>query len=172
MQSAPDKSTLRKLHLSKRLAIAPGDYVAWSFACQVNLATILKKINAAVVAGYVPIKNEVNILCALVTALPVVKKEQKQLLFYPWKQDDELLKGTYGIEEPVAEGKAVTPDVIIVPLLAFDRNGHRLGYGAGHYDATLYSLRKNNPALLAIGAAFSRQETDILPPEPHDERIG
>ena len=75
--------------------------------------------------------------------------------------------GPLGIPEPSPAAAEVIPDVMLVPLAAFDRQGHRIGYGAGHYDFTLEHLRKAK-AIIAIGTAFSVQEIKAVPAQPHD----
>ena len=78
--------------------------------------------------------------------------------------------GTWGIREPLAAAAVVEPDVVIVPLLAFDRRGHRIGYGAGYYDLTLAALRERK-TIVAIGIAFAIQEIKAVPDKPGDARI-
>jgi 5-formyltetrahydrofolate cyclo-ligase len=75
-----------------------------------------------------------------------------------------------GILEPPADAATLRPDVVLVPLLAFDGSGHRLGYGGGYYDRTLARLRADGP-LLVVGVAYSAQEVDRLPGTEHDQRV-
>jgi 5-formyltetrahydrofolate cyclo-ligase len=70
-----------------------------------------------------------------------------------------------------AEGRAVTPDWLIIPLLAFDRTGARLGYGGGYYDRTLALLGRENPQLIGVGVAYAAQEIAQVPTGPHDIRL-
>ena len=70
----------------------------------------------------------------------------------------------------MADAPAVDPDILIVPLLAFDRRGHRLGYGAGYYDMTLTALREKKP-IVAVGIAYAAQEVDTVPITPRDARL-
>ena len=107
------------------------------------------------------------------TALPVIGKEEgrKQLSFHPWKPGEKLAPKTYGIHEPELVADIVLPDIVIVPLLAFDPDGNRLGYGGGYYDAVLRKLRAVKPSFLAIGAAFSLQQAEALPSEAYDEKL-
>jgi 5-formyltetrahydrofolate cyclo-ligase len=83
---------------------------------------------------------------------------------------DELAAGQWGIRQPKSEAPEVAPDILIVPLLAFDRAGHRLGYGAGYYDMTISSLRANKP-VTAIGIAYAAQEIDAVPITARDARL-
>jgi len=82
----------------------------------------------------------------------------------------ELAIGQWGIRQPKPEAPEVAPDVLIVPLLAFDRAGHRLGYGAGYYDMTINALRASKP-IVVIGIAFAAQEIDVVPTTLRDARL-
>ncbi len=107
------------------------------------------------------------------TALPVVIAGQKELGFVCWQEGAPLEEGAFGIlQPPVSEKTAwVDPDILIVPLLAFDRKGARLGYGGGYYDATLRYLRTKKD-IVAVGVGYARQAVLFnLPQEPHDERL-
>ena len=105
--------------------------------------------------------------------LPLTQKEERALKFARWRKNDPLQKGAYGIHEPVITDQTewLEPDIMIVPLIAFDRRGHRLGYGAGHYDATLEPLRRKKD-VLAVGIAFAEQLVLFpLPAEEHDQPL-
>ena len=82
-----------------------------------------------------------------------------------WTFGEPLAAGVWGIREPMRDAPEVDPDILIVPLLAFDRRGHRLGYGAGYYDMTLTALRAKKP-IVAVGIAFAAQEVDTVPDHP------
>jgi 5-formyltetrahydrofolate cyclo-ligase len=128
-----------------------------------------------VVSGYSPIKNELDpfpLLRKLAAkgarlALPAVMARGKSLVFRAWSVDDRLLLGPLGILEPSPAAAELVPDIMLVPLAAFDRLGHRIGYGAGHYDHTLAHLRKVK-AITAIGLGFAAQEIEMVPALPHD----
>jgi 5-formyltetrahydrofolate cyclo-ligase len=181
LPASPTKSELRLNALSRRSAIAPEDHLRWSRRISERLHEAIAALPApaVTVAGYCSIRAEVNVLHGLtllaeaghITALPRVESAFHQLTFHHWQAGDALIKSAYAIDEPDAQTEIIVPDIIIVPLLAFDRSLHRLGYGRGYYDATLAHLRKTNPALLAIGAAFSLQELPLLPPDDHDQRL-
>ena len=104
------------------------------------------------------------------TALPVVVAKNTPLVFRQWKPGDALVLGRWDIQVPPVEAPEVLPDVLLVPLLAFDRKGYRLGYGGGFYDRTLEKLRalKN---VTAIGIAYSGQEMDTVPRDDFDQRL-
>jgi 5-formyltetrahydrofolate cyclo-ligase len=99
----------------------------------------------------------------------VVGRDQP-LTFRAWTPDAQLLRGQLGIMQPSPESAVVEPDILLVPLAAFDRAGHRIGYGAGHYDRSLVRLRASKP-ILAVGLAFAVQEIDAVPALAHDVRL-
>ena len=90
--------------------------------------------------------------------------------FRAWSPGDRLMLGPLGILEPSPAAAELVPDIMLVPLAAFDRLGHRIGYGAGHYDHTLAHLRKIK-AVIAIGLAFAAQEIEAVPALAHDEGL-
>jgi 5-formyltetrahydrofolate cyclo-ligase len=132
----------------------------------------------AVVAGYWPFRSEIDprplmrrlARLGAVPALPVTpaKGSDAPLSFRVWSPTSPLARSAFGVHEPDAGGDPVEPDLLLVPLLAFDDRGHRLGYGAGHYDKTLAQLKAIKP-VIAIGLAFAAQRVGRLPDEPHDE---
>ncbi len=132
----------------------------------------------AVVAGYWTRGDELDVrplLAALdgagyCCALPVAAAPDAVLVFRRWRTGDVLTAGRFGIMEPGADAEAVTPDLVIVPLLAFDRAGYRLGYGAGYYDRTLGALRGAGP-VVAVGVGFAAQGVDAVPHDAADERL-
>jgi 5-formyltetrahydrofolate cyclo-ligase len=132
----------------------------------------------AIVSGFMPLKSEINPLPLLrklaeagaTLALPVVAGKGQPLIMRAWAFGTPLTSGVWGIKEPMADTPAVDPDILIVPLLAFDRRGHRLGYGAGYYDMTLTALRARKP-VVAVGIAYAAQEVDTVPITPRDARL-
>ena len=132
----------------------------------------------AVVSGYAPIKSEVDPLPLMKTiaargltlALPVIAGLDRPLVFRAWTADTQLVRGPLGIMQPDADAEEVEPDIVIVPLAAFDRQGHRIGYGAGQYDRTLEQLRKSKH-IIAIGVALAAQEIPAVPAVAHDVRL-
>ena len=131
-----------------------------------------------IVSGYLPIRNEIDpvpLMQKLASqgarlALPSVTARGKSLIFRAWSPGDRLTLGMLGIPEPSPAAAEVVPDIMLVPLAAFDRNGHRIGYGAGHYDHTFAHLRKAK-AVTGIGLAFRAQEIEAVPALPHDVRL-
>ncbi len=100
-------------------------------------------------------------------ALPVIIAADRPLQFRAWSFGEALRRGPLGIPEPHPEAPALAPDLLLVPLAAFDRAGHRIGYGAGHYDRTLKQLRASRP-IGALGLAFAVQEVAKIPALAHD----
>jgi 5-formyltetrahydrofolate cyclo-ligase len=91
-------------------------------------------------------------------------------VFRTWALGEPLGKGVWGIREPRPEAAEVMPDILLVPLAAFDRTGHRIGYGAGYYDLTLSALRARKP-ILAVGLAYAAQEIAAVPATARDARL-
>jgi 5-formyltetrahydrofolate cyclo-ligase len=83
---------------------------------------------------------------------------------------DALASGQWGIREPKSEAGEVAPDILLVPLLAFDRSGHRVGYGAGYYDMTIAKFRAMK-RITAVGVAYAAQQIDTVPVTPRDARL-
>lgn len=104
------------------------------------------------------------------TCLPVVTPLGNPLIFRAWNPGDALVARVWGILEPADTAPIVEPDVLLVPLLAFDRCGGRLGYGGGYYDRTIARLRSLKPVIV-IGLGFSAQELEQVPCDLHDERL-
>ena len=103
-------------------------------------------------------------------ALPVVVRRGEPLVFRRWRPGDSMAAGPYGIEEPLPAAEAVEPDMLLVPLVAFDRDGFRLGYGGGFYDRSLARLRAMKP-VVAIGLAFDEQEVEAVVRGPLDAAL-
>ncbi len=133
---------------------------------------------AAIVSGYHPIGSELDPRPLLATlhsqgheiALPVVVERGAPLVFRIWREGDPMSEGAFGVREPLPEASEVRPDVLLVPTLAFDRQGFRLGYGGGFYDRTLALLRQDGSPL-AIGIAFAAQEVDRVPVAEYDQPL-
>ncbi len=104
------------------------------------------------------------------TSLPVVLAKGAPLEFRRWLPGEPTIAGLWGIPRPPEDSPIVQPDVLIIPLLAFDRKGHRLGYGGGFYDRTLEKLRAIKP-VIAIGVSYSAQEVDHVPIGAHDQPL-
>jgi 5-formyltetrahydrofolate cyclo-ligase len=131
-----------------------------------------------IVSGFMPLKSEINPLPLLqklgeagaTLALPAIAGRGKPLIMRAWPFGAPLDRGQWGIREPKSEAPEVDPDILLVPLLAFDRAGHRIGYGAGYYDMTIARLRTIKP-VTAVGLAFAAQEIAAVPATPRDARL-
>lgn len=132
----------------------------------------------SIVAGYFPIHSEFDpfpLMQALADkgatlALPVIIARDHALIFRAWNPDESLVRGPFGIFQPSSDADEVDPDIVLVPLAAFDRAGHRIGYGRGYYDRTLQNLRSLKK-ITVIGVAFAVQEIETVPRLPHDEQL-
>ena len=105
-----------------------------------------------------------------VLALPVMQGRDKPLLFRRWQPGDELARAIFGVDEPLETAPEVRPDIVVVPLLSFDGEGNRLGYGGGYYDRTLRKLRAGG-VVLAVGVAYDEQKADAVPADPSDQPL-
>jgi 5-formyltetrahydrofolate cyclo-ligase len=168
------KATLRAAALTKRDALSDDKRAAAAKAIA-KRGLPIAIAPGTVISGYSPIRSEIDpipLLRALAAqgarlALPAVMARGKSLAFRAWSPDDRLMLGPLGIPEPSPAAAELVPDIMLVPLAAFDRAGHRIGYGAGHYDFTLAHLRKTK-AIAAIGLAFTAQEIALVPALQHD----
>ena len=104
-------------------------------------------------------------------ALPRVVRAGEPLAFLRWRPGDTLERSRFGVLEPKADSEPLDPDTVIAPLLAFDRQGGRLGYGGGFYDRTLERLRRSGHARRVVGVAFAFQEVPAVPMEATDQRL-
>ena len=131
-----------------------------------------------IVSGFSPLKSEINPLplmrkladAGARLALPVVAGRGNPLTMRAWAFGETLNRGVWGIREPKPEAEEVWPDILIVPLAAFDRAGNRIGYGAGYYDMTINRLRGRKP-VIAVGLAYAAQEIPAVPHTPRDARL-
>ncbi len=173
-----DKRTLRSAMLAWRAALAEDERRA---AAEGLLATLRREMpfeTPAVVSGFWPIKDEIDIRPLLIElfnvgcqlALPVVQGRGKPLLFRAWRPGDPLEAGVFGTLQPSARRETLEPDALIVPLLACDEEGWRLGYGGGFYDRTLGGLRARRN-VTAVGVGFSAQLVPEVPHGPDDQRL-
>jgi 5-formyltetrahydrofolate cyclo-ligase len=106
-------------------------------------------------------------------ALPVIQKDERALRFARWQEGQPLAEGPFKVMQPVADDSTlwVDPDIFVIPYLAFDRHGYRLGYGKGHYDATIQHYRQKKK-IVTVGYGYGQQAVLFnLPVEPHDEKM-
>ena len=171
------KAALRRTSRRRRReASSCGDSAATA-VCKRLLETLAIPAEATV-SGYWPLRDELDprpILSALAArgqrlCLPVVVESGAALVFRDWRPEVSLEPADFGTQVPGADCPILEPDYLLVPLLAFDRRGHRLGYGGGFYDRTLASLRARRP-VLAVGLAFATQEVEAVPVEAGDQPL-
>jgi len=138
------------------------------------LADVLAGFHGRALSGYMPMRTEIDPLPAMASyqgpvGVPVIMAAATPLRFREWTPGCALMEGEFGAQIPV-DGAWIDPQVVIVPLLAFDAAGYRLGYGGGFYDRTLEGLRARHDTI-AIGFAFSTQEVDAVPVEATDQPL-
>ena len=129
----------------------------------------------SIVAGYSAIRDEIDPAPLLETfyceqvriGLPCVTGRDLPLVFRSWTPGDALVRGAFGVEEPGLSSPEVRPVLVLIPLLAFDLAGRRLGYGAGYYERTLARLRESGP-VIAVGLAYEAQRVRRVPTQAHD----
>jgi 5-formyltetrahydrofolate cyclo-ligase len=171
------KAELRREALARRDAIPAAERAAAAQAIAARPFP-LDVAAEAIVSGFSAMKSEINpvpLLRKLADAgarlaLPVVAGRGKPLIMRAWAFGEPLGSGVWGIREPVPEAPEVDPDILLVPLAAFDRAGNRIGYGAGYYDMTINRLRGLKP-VLAVGLAFAAQEVPAVPFTPRDAKL-
>lgn len=143
-----------------------------------QIAGAIEVPEGAVVSGYWPLEGEIDVRPALAmfheaghpVGLPVVVGRAEPLLFRRWQPGCRMIQGSFRVMTPPGDAALVLPRFLLVPLLAFDGEGYRLGYGGGFYDRTLAALRPNGGAV-AIGVAYAAQEVAIVPRGPFDQPL-
>jgi 5-formyltetrahydrofolate cyclo-ligase len=155
--AAPEAGRALARHLQVRVVPAPG----------------------APLAGYWPMGDEIDPVPALEAfyeaghpiGLPVMPGPAQPLRFRAWRPGDALVDGGFGTRVPAPGAAEIVPRLLLVPLLAFDRAGYRLGYGGGFYDRTLAALRARDRGVLAVGVGYRAQEVDAVPRDANDQRL-
>lgn len=168
------KADLRATALAKRDALTGEQRSAAALAIA-ERGLPFELAPGTVVSGYSPIRNEIDPTPLMLKfaaqgarlALPTVTARGQSLIFRAWSPNARMVLGSLGIPEPSPAAAEVVPDLMLVPLAAFDRLGHRIGYGAGHYDHTFAHLRKSK-AVTGIGLGFAVQEIEAVPALAHD----
>ncbi len=170
---AREAAKLRRDEASARLGASASASIAAHFLAAMRLPP------ASGVAGYAAIGSEADpaeLLRQLdaaghVCSLPAVEMRHAPLVFRRWRPGDPLEPSDHGTRAPARGAPICRPDIVLVPLLAFDAAGRRLGYGGGYYDRTLAALRADGRPVAAVGVAFSAQEAQDLPEDEFDERL-
>lgn len=172
MDLTEQKAAARKAAFARRKAAHEAGHVGRSG----HLSQVLAGYRGVPLAGYMPIRTEISPLPAMEEAaahgpvgVPVILGEGQPLTFSRWEPGCAMKDGPFGAKIPALDD-FFEPEILIVPLVAFDRKGGRLGYGGGFYDRTLEKLRAKR-ATLAIGFAYAAQEAEDLPLEPTDQPL-
>jgi 5-formyltetrahydrofolate cyclo-ligase len=174
------KRALRRGLLQDRAAIMPAHGGPARLAIRDRYLTAFDPQPGTVVSAFWPMPGELDLRPLLealhargcVCALPVVVRRNEPLEFRRWEPGAALVTSRFGIDEPPPESPAVRPQHALVPLLAFDDEGYRLGYGGGFYDRTLAMMRADGTGpVVAIGVGLEAQRRPALPREPFDERL-
>jgi 5-formyltetrahydrofolate cyclo-ligase len=172
------KSELRDQALRRRDATDPAFRSRASAAIAAHVAPLLAALMPRDVAAYVAMRSEADPRpifelawgIGATVGLPVIAPGAS-LVFRHYEGDYALVPGGFGTMVPAEDAPLLDPDLIIVPVVGFDRAGTRLGYGKGHYDRTIAALRARGRRPPLIGIAFAVQEVDTIPHEPHDVRL-
>lgn len=172
------KQALRAKGLAQRAATSTEAAAAFADHLASEGLALARRRLPEVVSAYFPLPSEPSTLPLLKTlaaagfktALPLTGKLGRPLVFRLWRPGEPTVKGKMAIQEPLPTAPEAEPDLLFVPSAAFDRSGHRLGYGAGFYDRTLAGLRAKKP-ICAVGVAYACQEVSKIPHEAHDERL-
>ncbi|KQP47399.1 5-formyltetrahydrofolate cyclo-ligase [Methylobacterium sp. Leaf106] len=170
------KAELRKQALARRDGLDPETRRAGGLRIAQSVMRIEALADAAFVGAFWAIRSEVDPLPLIEmlfargqrVALPKVTPDG--LVFREWRAGEALVPGSFGLSEPRDDLPPLDPTALIVPLAAFDRRGHRIGYGRGYYDQAIARLSRNGP-VLTIGIAFSVQEVGHVPSESHDQPL-
>jgi len=176
LPSFPDKPALRRHFLALRAALPAEERARAEKAIAAHARALIPA--GAAVAGYLPMRGEADILPLLEAlarsghsiCLPCVAQARAPLLFRRWQPGMALASAIHDTQEPEAHCEPCDPQVVLVPLLAFNRRGFRIGYGGGYYDRSLEALRARPGFHAAIGIGFACQEAEFAP-EPHDARL-
>jgi 5-formyltetrahydrofolate cyclo-ligase len=176
--SASLKPELRLAALARRAALSMAARSAFADRLKTEGLGLARRFRPRAVSAFYPVRDEpdaLGLLAALAaegvtTALPVTGERGEPLVFRRWRPGEPTVAGQMRIPEPPPEAPALDPDLLFVPLSAFDRRGHRIGYGAGHYDRTLARLRALKP-IVAVGVAYGVAEVAAIPDGPHDEKL-
>ncbi|HEY8031079.1 MAG TPA: 5-formyltetrahydrofolate cyclo-ligase [Methylocella sp.] len=172
------KPALRARAMARRGETSIEAAAAYSQHLAIEGLALVLRLRPAIVSAYFPLAGEPSTLPLLEklgeagfkTALPITGRWGMPLKFRLWRPGEPTLQGKMAIEEPLPAAPEAAPDLLFVPLAAFDRTGHRIGYGAGFYDRTLAELRAKKP-ICAVGVAYASQEFPKIPHEEHDESL-
>lgn len=168
----------REASLRRAAAHAARADTAGQAMARLFVDALADRLPGAIVALFWPMRDEIDVrvlfsslaAAGVTTALPVMTHSDAPLRFRAWVPGDALVAAAFGVSEPAADAPAVVPDIVGVPLLAFDARGIRLGYGGGYYDRTLRALRAGGD-VLAVGLCYDEQEFPELPHHAGDASL-
>ncbi len=166
------RAALRRDRLAAREALGKPERERAAARIEAQLAAWLAPRRPGVLAFCWPVRNEVDCRSLALRLLdlgwrlcqPVVTAIEQPMVFRAWTPESSMIADPYGIPVPTA-GESLRPDVVLIPLVAFDARGYRLGYGGGYFDRTLAGLR---PRPLAVGVGFEVSRSETVYPQPHD----
>ncbi len=176
LDSPATKAELRAVGLTRRAALSEDEREAAARSAVARLRPLLRE--GETVSLYWPMRNEIDPRALIDdvraaggnVTLPAVEKGS--MVFRMFNDESGLEDGPFGTRHPSAAHPILDPDLIVAPLAAFDRNGGRIGYGAGHYDRAVAALKAGEHAFRIVGIAFACQEVESIPVEPHDVCLG
>jgi 5-formyltetrahydrofolate cyclo-ligase len=171
------KRAAREAAMAVRAAAHAAEPGAAGRVAELALAEIAGLRPVATVSGYLPIRHELDPMPAMLAlaglgyrlCVPVIEGRGRPLVFRAWSPGAATRRGPFGVEVPV-DGETLEPDLLLVPMLAFDGRGHRLGYGGGYYDRTIAGLRARRPTH-ALGLAYAAQALPLVPDSETDMRL-
>tara|TARA_B110000027_G_scaffold121335_1_gene135412 strand:+ start:1168 stop:1746 length:579 start_codon:yes stop_codon:yes gene_type:complete len=172
-----EKSALRKFLLNRRSSYASINDVTNNL--HIHIKPLIDSFITQQVSIFQPYNNEIdtnNLITLLFSkkisiSLPCIDEDSNQMIFRELKEGEELVKGKYGILEPSDKNKVIIPSVLFIPLLAFDDNGNRLGYGGGYYDKYIEELENNENMSIKIGVGYSFQKINEVPNNSMDKKL-
>ena len=178
MNLIDEKRILRGTMLAWRGSLAEAERLAAAEGLRTMFQRERPFETPAVVSGFWPIKEEIDIRPLMIElfnqgcqlALPVVQGKGQRLLFRAWRPGDALEAGVFGTLQPLPKREVIEPEALLVPLLACDQDGWRLGYGGGFYDRTVAALRARG-RVAAVGVGFDAQRVPEVPHGPQDQRL-
>jgi 5-formyltetrahydrofolate cyclo-ligase len=173
-----DKSAARALAKARRADLTVVQRERLSAALVAFAGAVSALTPTGIIAGFLSIGDEIDLMPLMQAlerrghglVLPVMQGRGQPLLFRHYSPGDTLAATTWGIQEPLATVATLQPDLLLVPMLAFDASGHRLGYGGGFYDRSLALLRMS-ATVIAVGVAFDEQRLDAVPHLDYDQRL-
>ena len=170
-----EKKALRKFLINRRSELGPS--VDFQNNIINNVKPLIEKTESEFIGTYISFRDELDtkklnqylLERKLNLALPVIDFKTKEINFFIYQKDTELIENKFSILEPKNKDELIFPKIIFIPLLGYSKSGFRLGYGGGYYDK--YLSKNGGGDVKKIGVAFSFQEVEEIPVEDHDERL-